>query len=141
MPTMTPDVALVTNVLVYMVSADVAKATVSEALVRAGGIVSAQVLNEFTHVLKRKFRATWPQIDVQLAAIRSTCRIVPVTVDVHDRGVHDRGLEYAERYMLQVHDSMIVAAAVLAGCAVLLSEDMHNGLVIDGLTIRNPYSP
>jgi predicted nucleic acid-binding protein len=35
---------------------------------------------------------------------------------------------------------MIVAAAQLAGCSTLYSEDMHHGLVIDRLTIRNPYA-
>jgi predicted nucleic acid-binding protein len=35
---------------------------------------------------------------------------------------------------------MIVAAAQLAGCTTLYSEDVHDGLVIDGLTIRNPYA-
>jgi predicted nucleic acid-binding protein len=45
----------------------------------------------------------------------------------------------AERYILNIYDAMIVAAAQLAGCTVLYSEDMHDGLVIDRLTIRNPY--
>jgi predicted nucleic acid-binding protein len=35
---------------------------------------------------------------------------------------------------------MIVAAAQLAGCTVLYSEDMHDGLVVEGLAIRNPYT-
>jgi len=34
---------------------------------------------------------------------------------------------------------MIVAAAQLAGCTTLYSEDMHDGLTIDRLTIRNPF--
>jgi predicted nucleic acid-binding protein len=49
------------------------------------------------------------------------------------------GLALAERCKLSVHDGMIVAAAQLAGCTILYSEDMHDGLVIDRLTIRNPY--
>jgi predicted nucleic acid-binding protein len=46
----------------------------------------------------------------------------------------------AERYQLGVYDGMIVAAALVAGCTTLYSEDMHDGLVIDQLTIRNPYA-
>jgi predicted nucleic acid-binding protein len=53
---------------------------------------------------------------------------------------HDRGLELAERYQLNVYDGTIVAAAQLAGCKILYSEDMHDGLVIGGLTLRNPYA-
>ena len=66
--------------------------------------------------------------------IRELCAIVAITEDTHVRG-----LALAERYQLNVYDGMIVAAAQLAGCTVLYSEDMHDGLVIDRLTIRNPY--
>ena len=60
--------------------------------------------------------------------------MVPVTLETHARG-----LVYAERHQLAIYDSMIVAAAALAGCTTLFSEDMHNGLVIDGVTVKNPY--
>jgi predicted nucleic acid-binding protein len=53
---------------------------------------------------------------------------------------HELGLALAERYQLNVYDGMIVAAAQLADCTVLYSEEMHDGLVIDRLTIRNPYA-
>jgi predicted nucleic acid-binding protein len=134
MLTMTVKLAFDTNILVYMVSADFAKASISTALVRAGGIVSVQVLNEFTSVMKRKFLADWVMIDVHLMAVRSTCSVIPVTLEVHERG-----RRYAERYQLQVHDGMIVAAAVLAGCTTLYTEDMHHGLAIEGLTIQDPF--
>lgn len=131
MPT---DVAFDTNVLVYMVSGDGTRSEPAAALVRAGGVVSVQVLNEYTSVMRRKMSADWTQIDVNLAAVRATCSIVPVTADVRERGRW-----YAERYKLGVHDAMIVAAAALAGCTTLYSEDMHDGLAIDGLTVRNPF--
>jgi predicted nucleic acid-binding protein len=69
-----------------------------------------------------------------LEVFRTTLAVVPLTLETHERG-----LELAERYRLQLYDGMIVAAAQLAGCTVLYSEDMHDGLVIDGLSIRNPY--
>lgn len=48
----------------------------------------------------------------------------------------------AERYQLSFYDALIVAAALAAGCDTLFSEDMHDGLVIEGrLTIRNPFGP
>jgi predicted nucleic acid-binding protein len=36
-------------------------------------------------------------------------------------------------------DSLIVEAALFSGCSQLLSEDMQNGLVVDSLTICNPF--
>ena len=85
--------------------------------------------------MRRKFSADWAQLVRASERIRSLCFVVPVTQDTHVRG-----LDLAERYSLSVYDGMIVAAALLAGCRTLYSEDMHDGLVIDGLTVRNPYA-
>ena len=46
----------------------------------------------------------------------------------------------AERYRLSVYDSMIAAAALIADCDVLWSEDMqHDQRLLGRLTIRNPF--
>jgi len=122
------------NVLLYMLSAEANKADRSAALLAAGGVISVQVLNECFSVARRKLKYTMPEIDRFLKLARANCKVLPVTLELHDLG-----LKVHERYGLQPYDAMIVAAAQLAGCAVLYSEDMHNGLSIAGLTIRNPY--
>jgi predicted nucleic acid-binding protein len=53
---------------------------------------------------------------------------------------HDQALRIAERYGFQIYDSLIVAAALEAGCTTLYSEDMQDGQSIDTLTIRNPFA-
>lgn len=122
------------NVLVYIFSADAEKAAWSEDLLALGGSISVQVLNECALTMRRKFGATWQQIDSMSVTLRSTCNVVSVNEDVHVRG-----LAIAKRKKLHIYDAMIVSAALLAGCTTLYSEDMHAGLTIDGLTIRNPY--
>ena len=97
--------------------------------------MSVQVLNECANTLRRKFSADWPQIVQASERMRELCAVVPLTEETHVRG-----LALAARYSLSVYDSMIVATALLAGCTTLYSEDMHDGLVIDRLTIRNPYT-
>ena len=130
------DPFLDTNVLLYLVSGDASKANRSDALVKAGALISVQVLNEFTRAGLRKFAMSFAQVKDVLDAVRLTCQVLPLTVEMHDRAFH-----LAERYRLHIYDANIVAAALLAGCTTLYSEDMHDGLVIDGLTIRNPYRP
>ncbi len=130
------DPFLDTNVLLYLVSGEAAKANRSDALVKAGAVISVQVLNEFTRAGLRKFAMSFAQVRDVLDAVRMTCQVVPLTVEVHDRA-----FRLAERYQLHIYDANVVAAALLAGCTTLYSEDMHDGLVIDKLTIRNPYRP
>jgi predicted nucleic acid-binding protein len=124
-----------TNVLLYLLSDDDKKADRAESLVAAGAVLSVQVLNEFASVATRKFGMPWAEVFEVLTAIRRTCDIEPLTLETHDRGT-----EIAERYRLGVFDSIIVAAALLAECKVLYSEDLHDGLRVDrALTIRNPF--
>ena len=53
---------------------------------------------------------------------------------------HAVGRAPAARYGLSVHDSMIVAAALLAGCTTLLSEEMGEDMMVEGrLRISNPF--
>jgi predicted nucleic acid-binding protein len=50
-----------------------------------------------------------------------------------------KALQLRERYGFQWYDALIVASAVNAGCAVLLSEDMQHGQIIGGMRILNPF--
>ncbi len=125
-----------TNVLLYLLSGDSAKADKAEELIAGGGIISVQVLNEFTSVATRRLGMSWAEIREILSQVRAVCLVEPITV-----AVHDRGLKIAERYGFSVYDAMIIASALLAGCATLYSEDMQHGQRLDNqLTIRNPFS-
>ena len=44
------------------------------------------------------------------------------------------------KFNLQFFDALIIAVARRAGATILLSEDMHDGLEIDGLRIVNPFA-
>ena len=123
------------NVILYLLSKDTEKADAAEAILRAGGMISVQVLNEIANVTLRKIGMSWAETNQFLASIRSLCAVESLTVETHDRG-----RDVAERYGLSVYDSMIVAAALLAGCTVLYSEDMQHGLVVDKrLRVANPF--
>src|SRR5690606_13324461 len=123
-----------TNILVYVTAPDPARAGAARELLAAGGLVSVQVLNEFTSVARRKLGFTWEEIREFVGIICSNNEVVPVTLETHERG-----RELAERFRLNIFDGLIIAAAQLSRCTALYSEDMHHGLTIDGLSIRNPF--
>lgn len=124
-----------TNVLLYLLSGDEAKADMAEELVAQGGHISVQVLNEFASVAMRKLGMSHDEVRKVLAPIRAVCVVNPLTQETHDLG-----LDLAKRYQLSVYDAMIVAAALIADCKLLLSEDMQHGLLINRkLRVRNPF--
>ena len=57
----------------------------------------------------------------------------------HHRNFTLRALDLRERYDFSFYDSLIVAAALEAGCTRLYSEDMQHGQQIRHLTIYNPF--
>jgi predicted nucleic acid-binding protein len=124
-----------TNVVLYLVSGDSAKAEVAETTLARGGHISVQVLNEFASVARRKAGMSWDEIGEVLGHVRQVCAVQPLLVETHERG-----LDLAERYGLSLYDALIVAAATLAGCRVLYSEDLQAGQHFDGgVVVRNPF--
>jgi predicted nucleic acid-binding protein len=123
-----------TSVLVYAFL-DIEKRDRALEVLSDGGVVSAQVLNEFTNVAHKKRRRPWPEIEAALMVIRGRfADILPVTAETHASAV-----ALARGQGLAFYDALIVASAIEAGCDTLLSEDMQHGRVIDGLTIVNPF--
>jgi predicted nucleic acid-binding protein len=123
------------NVVLYLLSGDAAKADQVQAILAAGAVISVQVLNEVTSVCLRKLKMPWQEIDALRMAVKAACEVIPLTVASHERAV-----ELAKRFQLSFYDANIVACAVISGASVLLSEDMHAGLLVDGLVLQNPFS-
>ncbi len=124
-----------TNVLLYLLSEDSKKADRAEALVRQGGAISVQALNEAANVARRKIGMDWRETREFLGSLRGLLTVAPMTLETHELG-----LDFAERYGLSTYDAMIAAAATLCGCARLWSQDMQDGMRIgQGLRVANPF--
>ena len=70
------EVFLDTNIVLYLLSRDDEKADRAEEIVARGGVVSVQVLNEFTSVATRKLGMRIAEAREVLAAVRSLCKVV-----------------------------------------------------------------
>lgn len=123
-----------TNVLIYAVSDDSRRAS-ADRILRDGGAISVQVLNEFTNVCRNKLRLDWARVEEALARFREIFEaIAPLTVATHAAAValaRDHGLAF--------YDALIVAAALEVGCQTLYSEDMQHHRKFGDLTIVNPF--
>ena len=124
-----------TNVVLYLLD-DGPKADRAEAILGQGPRISVQVLNEAMVNCRRKAGLSWDETDAFLAGVRTLCQVEDLTTQTHEVG---RAL--AERYRFSVYDAMIVAAALIAGCRILHTEDMHDGLLVEGeLRLVNPFA-
>jgi predicted nucleic acid-binding protein len=125
-----------TNVLIYAFSDDDAKVSVAEGVLAAGGIISVQVLNEFTNVCRRKLKLEWYAIEERLAVVKAlTYEVLPITLDHHEKAI-----TLARAHDFGFYDALIIAAALVSNCTALISEDLQHGRTIEGLRIENPFA-
>ena len=126
-----------TNILVYAFS-HTGQSEAARELLGSADKTGVQNLSEFANVARNKLRMPWSDVRESLDQIRSLCTIVAPL----DLTLHERGAALAERHGFAFFDGLVVAAALGSDCDLLLSEDMHDGLVVEGrLTIRNPFRP
>jgi predicted nucleic acid-binding protein len=128
-----------TNVLVYAVDPREglkhaqADALVAQHMLARSLVLSTQVLQESYSVLTRKKQVADP---VALALVQTWAQesVVPASVDLVISA-----LTLCQRYRLSVWDGLIVQAALQAGCATLLSEDLQAGMRFGDLEVVNPF--
>jgi predicted nucleic acid-binding protein len=131
-----------TNILVYARDADetAKQSRAVEWLDRLWreqlGRTSAQVLNEYYYTVTRKLKPGLPPLDAW-DDVQALMTWDPQPTDVR---LMRRARDIEQRYRLSWWDSLVVGAAVLQDCAVLLSEDLQTGSVYGGVTVCNPFT-
>jgi len=140
---MTALVFVDTNVLVYARDPRDAmkRATASEWLRllwnQERGRTSVQILNEYYDVVTRKFRHVvkredaWDDVQHYLSAWN------PQPLD-HE--VLECARDIEGRYRLGWWDSLVIGAAQIQNCVLLLSEDLPDGAEYSGVIVRSPFT-
>jgi predicted nucleic acid-binding protein len=125
-----------TNTLLYLLSSDDKKADWVSKNLQQHNVISVQVLSEFTSASLRKIKISNTELDEFLDLFTSIFNVRSLDIDTFETG-----LMVSRRYGYQHYDSMIIAAALQAGCERLYSEDMQHRQVIDKrLQIVNPFA-
>lgn len=129
-----------TNILVYADSADepVRQRQAIDLIklhrTAATAVLAVQVLQEFTQVALRKLGLPAALVR-QRVDFYGRFELVPTTPQLIERAVDLHVL-----HGLPFYDALIVQAAISAGCAQLLTEDLQSGRVIGGVRIVNPFA-
>ena len=108
---------------------------VRELLDNETGCISFQVVQETLNVVGRIVGPDSDELDRLLEEI-----LMPLWKIDPSELLYRHSLQIQARYGFSFYDSLIVAAALEAGCTTLYSEDMQDGQRIEGLTIRNPFA-
>ena len=135
---MSDRVFLDTNIIIYLYSEDEdEKRDVAYQFVNnTSCVTSIQVMNEASNVWFKKYALDKPEIEKYLDEIESISEEVLLV----QRKTINRALEIKEQYGYSFYDCLMLASAIEANCGMILTEDMNDGQVIDGvLQIVNPF--
>lgn len=132
-----------TNLFVYQLEAlDERKSATADRIIRGGietksACISFQVVQECLNTALRKAEIplSMEQTKTYLDNILTPLFRVPASIPLYYRA-----LDVQARYRYHFYDSLIIAAALDAGCTRLYSEDLQDGQRIEGLVITNPFS-
>ena len=131
-----------TNILIYALDPqDPLKRSLSADLLRRtianhSLTLSPQSLNECYRVLTDR-RKLMPVREAR-AYVRT---LAPWAIAPLDAATTERAWSVQDTAKLGWWDSLMVAAALRAECRLFVSEDLHDGLVIDGMRIADPFEP
>ena len=137
---MSADDFLDTNVFVYLFDeADVVKQRQAEILVNSilvsrTGCISFQVVQETLNVLIGRLGTPVDRLRVLMDDV-----LFPLWQVYPSAVLYQDAISIQGRYGYSFYDSLIVAAALEAGCTRLYSEDLQHGQQVQRLTIVNPF--
>jgi predicted nucleic acid-binding protein len=129
------------SVLFYAVDRDagerhvIARDLVDRAMA-ADCVLTLQSLAEFFSSVTRKSKRTVADAAGFVADWRTV-----FTIHAADEECLAGAIDASRRKMLSFWDALLWATARQAGCRLLLSEDMHDGQTLGGVTIVNPFAP
>ena len=130
------------NIFVYLFDENdlrkwqIARTLVHRALENSSAVISFQVVQETLNVITKKLAVpVTPQDAMQFL----DKMLFPLWKINPSRMLYQRGLDIQSRYQFSFYDSLIIAAALEAGCKTLYSEDLQHGQQIEQLTIQNPF--
>ncbi len=130
-------VFLDSNIVLYALGDEESKRAVASELLAAWPTISTQVINECSHVLRRKLKIFPARVAEEMENVIDVVQLI-------DIGLYEIRTAWglAARYGFSHYDSLIIATALSAGCTTLYTEDMQHGQVIDDrLTLLNPFLP
>jgi predicted nucleic acid-binding protein len=131
-----------TNIVIYAYDAsaglkhEIARQIMTDLWTSGNGILSTQVLQEFYVNVTRKIPKP---LDLDLAR-QIVADLLKWDVVVNGGDSILDAIDIQKRHNFSFWDAMIISSAVTGGAVTLLSEELTDGQIIGGVTIRNPFT-
>ena len=133
-----------TNVLVYLFDADApnkqaqARKLVKQHILAGDGLISTQVLQEFYVTVTRKLSKPLEPSQAYQAVQNFTTIFSIIQLDTD---LILSAINRSQKDLVSFWDALIIQVALKGKATLLYTEDLQDGRKIEGLIIKNPFTP
>jgi predicted nucleic acid-binding protein len=130
-----------TNILVYTVDKfdkikqKIARKLVKEAILNGTAVISTQVLQEFYNICTVK-------LHMKPLKVKGYVHNYIENIEVVQNGstIIERGIDISIISQISFWDALLIASAESSNCVELMTEDLNDGQIINGVKIKNPFT-
>jgi predicted nucleic acid-binding protein len=129
-----------TNILVYALDKynknkqTTARKTVKNIVENDSAVISVQVLQEFYNICTVKLHFTPLRVKGYVHNYSENLEVVQNSCEIIERGIDISIISH-----ISFWDALIIAAAEYSKCSEIVTEDLNDGQIINGIKIRNPF--
>jgi predicted nucleic acid-binding protein len=98
-------------------------------------VLSVQVLGEYFTVVTRQIKQPMNPAEAK-EAVELFSNLIIQEIDL---GMVQRAIDTLKSYKISYWEALIVAAAERARCKRILSEDLNDGQLYNGISVINPF--
>jgi predicted nucleic acid-binding protein len=130
-----------TNIFVYTIDKHnrekqkIARETVKSIVENEIAVISTQVLQEFYTICTRKLHIAPLTVKGYVHTYNENLEVVQNSSEIIERGIDISILS-----QISFWDALLIAAAEYSKSAEILTEDLNEGQIINGITIKNPFN-
>jgi predicted nucleic acid-binding protein len=99
-------------------------------------VISTQVLQEFYNICTTKLRLKPLQVKGYVHTYSDNLEVVQNSSDIIERGIDISIISH-----ISFWDALLIAAAEYSKCFEIITEDLNDSQIINGIKIRNPFTP
>ncbi len=139
---MTANCFVDTNIFVYQYDlsdprkTDKAWELITDLQASGRGVISYQVIQEFTHVMLKKLKPSMKIEECEDIILQAMSPMLRVQSSLE---LFQSALSIKQQTGYQWYDSLMLAAALQAKCSTFYSEDLQHQGLIRGMKIINPF--
>jgi predicted nucleic acid-binding protein len=113
----------------------IARKTLETIVENDGAVISTQVLQEFYNICTTKLHIAPLRAKGYVHTYNENLEVVQNSSEIIERGI-----DISISSQVSFWDALIIASAEYSKCSEILTEDLNDGQIINGIRIRNPFA-